>query len=202
MRWSDLVAYERGTMWAIATTGDASITVTPQVAATFDEARHERAEEVASAMGLTGMEIVIERLDAGRRCFVARVDGAIAAYGWASRGMERIGELERPFHMAAGEAYIWDCATLPPYRGKGLYSALLSYMVATLREDGIERIWIGASVRNLPSVRGFASAGFQPVITLSYLRLLGFRHVWIRDTPSAPPALAADVRAALNGAQR
>ena len=202
MRWSDLVAHERGTMWAIATTRDVSTTVTPGVAATFAEARRDQAEEVAAAMGQADVAVFLERLHAGRRCFVARVDGAIAAYGWASQGLERIGELERPFHMAAGEAYIWDCATLPPYRGKRLYSGLLSHMVATLRDDGVRRIWIGASLGNQPSVRGFASAGFQPVITLTYLRLLAFRHVWIRDDPAAPATLTADVRAALTGAMR
>lgn len=202
MRWSGLVAYERGTMWAIASIAHVSVTATPRITASFGEARREDAEVVAAAMGLDGVADVIERLAAGRRCFVARVDGAVAAYGWVSRGEERIGELERPFHMAAGEAYIWDCATLPPYRGKGLYGALLSHMVAALREDGVQRIWIGASLGNQPSVRGFASAGFQPVITLTYLRVLRFHGVWIRDAPNAPPALTRDVRAALNGASR
>lgn len=202
MRWSDLVAYERGTMWAIEPAGDVFVTVLPLAAATFDEARRDRAEEVAAAMGLDDAEAVIQRLDAGRRCFVARVDGAVAAYGWVSQGEERIGELERAFHLAAGEAYIWDCATLPAYRQRGLYGALLSYMVARLREDGVRLIWIGASLGNQPSVRGFASAGFQPVITLTYLRLMGISRVRIHADPAAPPGLAADARAALNGVKR
>jgi GNAT superfamily N-acetyltransferase len=202
MPWSDLVAYERGTMWAISPTRAPLATGAPLVAATFGEPAREQANEVAGAMGLADARAVTDRLDIGRRCFVACVGGSIAAYGWVSRGEERIGELERPFHMAADEAYIWDCATLPPHRRKGLYGALLSHMVAALRDGGVERIWIGASLRNRPSVRGFESAGFQPVITLTYLRLLGLRHVWIRDAPTAPPTLTADVRAALNGAHR
>lgn len=199
MRWSDLVAHERGTMWAISFPGDDLLAPAPRIPATFSEARREDAQEIAAAMGLSDPPPVIQRMEAGRRCFVARVDGAVAAYGWASRGEEFIGELERPFHMATGEAYIWDCVTLPPYQRKGLYGALLRHMVAALRDEGVERVWIGASLSNRPSVRGFASAGFHPVITLTYLRILGCRAVWIRDVPSVQPALAADVRAALNG---
>ena len=99
----------------------------------------------------------------GRRCFAARVDDRIASYGWVSRRAEWVGEMDREFHPAAGEAYIWDCATLPSYQGQRLYSALLGYAIARLRDEGCRLVWIGSNQENLPSLRGFANAGFQPV---------------------------------------
>ena len=59
------------------------------------------------------------------------------------------------------------------------------------------RIWIGASLDNTPSIRGFAAAGFQPVLTLTYLRLLGIRRVWMAGDTAASPALVTRARECL-----
>lgn len=99
--------------------------------------------------------------------------------------------------MSPDEVYIWDCATLPHYRGQRLYCALLSQIAATLCHEGIQRLWIGASLSNIPSIRGFAVAGFQPVLRLTYRRLLGIRHVSIVAHPTAPPDLVARACGAL-----
>src|SRR5262249_30824620 len=134
---------------------------------------------------------------AGSRCFAARVEGTIAAYGWVSWGTERIGELERSLRLQPDEAYIWDCATLPPYRRRGLYTALLRYTATSLRDQGVRRVWIGASLGNRPSIQGFAAAGFQPAIRLTYIRVLLARVVWVSDERGAPPGFAAAARRAL-----
>ncbi|HEU4783734.1 MAG TPA: GNAT family N-acetyltransferase [Ktedonobacterales bacterium] len=197
MRDLHLWAFERGTLWARECGGKGLAPVIPAREAVLREAHSGDTEALASAMGLAGSTEVRRRFDAGRRCFVALVDGAIATYGWVSHGVESIGELERSFRMAPDEAYIWDCATLPPYRGQHLYGALLSHIVTTLCRDGTRRIWIGASLDNSPSIRGFASAGFQPVLTLTYLRLLGIRRVWMAGDTAASPALVTRARECL-----
>ncbi len=198
-------AYERGTMWVLdftAREGASVNSVTPAVAATFGEVRRDGAAALAAAMGLADATLVARRFDAGRRCFGAWVEGQIVAYGWASWSEEEIGELERTFRLPPGEAYIWDCATLPAFRGKRLYSALLSRMAAILRAEGARRLWIGASLSNRPSVRGFAAAGFQPVITLTYQRLFAWRRVQLAGYPSASPHLVAALRQSLSAPVR
>ena len=120
-------AYERGTLWAMDIDGDALDSVVPPHAATLGEVQHEiQAEEaLATAMGLSSIAPVTQRFGAGSRCFAAWVAAGIAAYGWVSEEVERIGELERPFHMENGEAYIWelrDPTSLPP-AGSLLYAA-------------------------------------------------------------------------------
>ncbi|HEV2236228.1 MAG TPA: GNAT family N-acetyltransferase [Ktedonobacterales bacterium] len=191
-----LWAYERGTLWALEL-ADAPVAVAPRVLADFGEARPADASALAAALGPDGEGELRRRRAAGSRCFVARVAGTLAAWGWVSFGVEAIGELERSLHMRPGEAYCWDCVTLPAYRGRGLYTALLGHLAATLRGAGAMRLWIGASRANRPSVRGFAAAGFRPAVNLTYLRLGGWRHVWIGAAPHADPALAADARRAL-----
>src|SRR5262249_2759646 len=150
-----------------------------------------------AAMGLDTIDAAKRRFEAGGRCFAAWVGGKIAAYGWGSWGGECIGELQRSFHIQPDEAYIWDFATLPPSRRPGLYRGLLSPIVMALRNQGMRRVWIGASLQNRPSIRGFAAAGFHPAIRLTYLRVLRARIVHVSDEPDAPPGLAAEARRAL-----
>ena len=187
-------AYERGTLWASEAAEPRGAPARPRIAVVFGEVRREAAGPLAAAMGLPDPEALQQRFDGGRRCFAAWDGGWIAAYGWASQGHESVGELERTFRMQPGEAYIWDCATLPDYRGQGVYSALLDYMLAELRGAGVGRIWIGASLDNQPSLKGFANAGFQPVIELTYLRVLGLRGGWMRRKLGAPANLVAAAR--------
>jgi hypothetical protein len=171
--------------------------VEPHLAATFGEVRLDAAPVLAGAMGLASPEPVRRRFASGRRCFVAWVAGVIASYGWVSQGAECIGELERPIHMLEGEAYIWDCATLQPYRRRHLYSALLGHVVTVLRNEGLQRLWIGASLGNQPSVQGFAAARFQPAAKFTYVRLLTAHRLCMEGYPTASPSLIAAARSAL-----
>lgn len=195
-----LWAFERGVFWALDLEERAPLATThaPAASVTCEEARPEVEATLAQAMGPSEMGEIRRRFAAGSRCYVARdVGGAIAGYGWVSRGEERIGELERSFRLPPDAVYIWDCATLPPYRQRGVYTALLEAMVSALRSEGARRIWIGASRANRPSLRGFARAGFHPVASVTFVRALGLRRLWLRAEPDAPPALVAEAREAL-----
>jgi len=191
------LAFERGTLWAIELDGETVAPVSSRVAAVFGEVQRERAEPLAAAMDLSDPDPILRRFATGRRCFTAWVDDRIAAYGWVSQAAECIGELERKIQVSAGEAYIWDCATLPPYRRQRLYSALLSHILVKLHGEGVRRIWIGSSLDNRPSLQGFANAGFQPVITLLHARLFNLRCVWMIGYRAAPGDLVAAARRAL-----
>ncbi|MGO8949586.1 MAG: GNAT family N-acetyltransferase [Ktedonobacterales bacterium] len=190
-------AYERGALWVMEFDVPATSPVEAQVAATYSEVGAEAAGALVRAMGIADVAVVLDRLAVGSRCFVARVADGIAAYGWVSEVVESIGELERLFHMHKGEAYIWDCATLPEFRRQGLYTSLLHIIATTLQREGTRRLWIGASRGNRPSLRGIASAGFQPVIKMNYVRVFGFKHVWVSDYPGAPPLVAVEARRGL-----
>ena len=202
MLFQHLWAYERGTLWAMDLASETHVPVVPHVAATFGEAAPKAAVALAAAMGLADPIVVQQRFAAGCRCFVAWVGNDIATYGWVSRNVERIGELERSLRMRPDEAYIWDCATLPPFRRQRLYSALLGHVVAVLRDEGLRRMWIGTSLQNHPSLRAFATAGFQPAVRVVYVRLLVLSHFWVIGEAGALPALIADAREALVDSRR
>lgn len=190
-------AFERSTLWMMDLDAVSTPIVVPQVAAHFGEVQRGAAGSLATAIELADSAAVLRRLDAGRRCFAAWVEDEIVAYGWVSQGVECIGELERPFRMLRGDAYVWDCATLPPFRRRRLYTALLTHIAATVRDEGIQRLWIAASLQNHASIRGIVSAGFQPVVKVTYARLFDLNRLWMIGYPAAAPRLVTQARTAL-----
>ena len=194
---------EYGTLWALETGNGLPALCRARIEATFEDVEDKDIDDLAAAIDLSSLEPIRRRMQGRRRCFCLRVAGEIAAYGWVTRGVECVGELERQFNLHDDEAYIWDCVTLPAWRRQRLYSALLSHMVYRLHSEGIPRIWIGASRQNRPSIRGFANAGFESVVDVTYHRLFRLTLLWIREAASAPrPLVLAAYRILLNEHER
>ncbi len=188
-RW---LAHERGTLWDYDLEHVPLSQVLPRCAATFQEIDAARCEQLATVMGVARSGLVLARLQSGRRCFVTLVGEAIVSYAWVSHDCEGVGELERGVVLPDGAHYVWDCATVPAYRGNRLYTALLSHVLSCLLEEGARRVWIGASRANRPSIRGIVLAGFLPVVSTYYLRLWSVRTLWVSSHPQASPTLIAD----------
>ena len=130
---------------------------------------------------------VIDRFKDNRRCFAAWRGDEIASYCWISMQQEYVGEMESVLDIHAGEGYIWGCATRPQYRRKGLYTALLSFMLQSLAAQGRNRIWIGADLENTPSLRAFDTVGFLPAAAFTFFRIwriYGFITGALPQTPS------------------
>jgi GNAT superfamily N-acetyltransferase len=183
---------ELSTLWVCDLERSAPALVSPRRAAIFQELDGLMQEQLAHLMGLADLHAVVKRLQAGRRCFVALVEGKIASYAWVSTGCEHVGELERAFVLSEGDCYIWDCATAPDQRGRHLYTALLSHLLSLFKGEGVRRVWIGASRANRFSIRGIVRAGFSPALMTSYLRLGRLRYLRLVRPHSAPAPLVED----------
>ena len=183
-----------GTIWVLDLDQPTPV-VKPQLDASFCRVSTESIPELVLAMGRDSPEI-LKRFESGRRCYAAQVDNQFIAYGWVSFKEEFIGELNLRIRLLSGEAYIWDCATLPDFRQKHLYSALLAYIVGELRAEKFRRIWIGADLANFISQRGIARAGFIHVADLLVARVLALRQVWVQGLPEIPENLVAEARRA------
>jgi GNAT superfamily N-acetyltransferase len=196
-------AVEHGTLWAWET-GDGLPPICPaRVEVEFEQVRMVDLADLTIAMNLSTPQPILQRLQGNRRCFSLRIAGQIAAYGWVTHGVECVGELERQFHLNDDEAYIWDCGTVPAWRGQRCYSALLSHIIYQLHGEGVPRIWIGASRQNQPSIQGFVNAGFQRVIDLTYRRFYRLTLLWFQEAPTALPSLvSAAYRVLLNSHER
>lgn len=186
---------ERGALWALDLPAGAPAAAPNDER--FAELGPSATAALAAAMGVPEAEVAA-RFGRGCRALTAWRGEELAAYCWLSTGRERVGELARDLLLPPGESYVWDCATLPGFRGRGLYTRLLRTIVGTLAARGQRRVWIGASSTNEASNRAFTSAGFRPVVAVVALRVAGHGLLvrW-RAAPGADPALVAAARRVL-----
>jgi Acetyltransferase (GNAT) family len=185
----------RGTIWVLNMDQEMPALL-PRIQADFCRLTQDLAPILASSTGSITLNEITSRLESGRQCYAARVDGQIVAYGWVSFEHEDIGELNLRMKLVPGEAYIWDCATVPAFRGNLLYSALLVYILGNLRTQNICRAWIGADLDNIASQKGIARAGFHHVADLVIERVLAMRQVWVTGRPSVPESIVTEARRA------
>lgn len=183
-----------GTIWML-NLDEPIPAVTPLVEVTFRRLSPDLVPPLASTMGISASD-VSKRLDIGGRCYTAWAGDQLASYGWVSFEEEHIGELNLRVKLLPGETYIWDCATIPAFRRKHVYSALLGYIIGELRAEGLCRAWIGADMENKPSQQGMVRAGFHHVADLVVARVLAIRQVWVQGLPGVPEAIVAEARRA------
>lgn len=113
-------------------------------------------------MGTTTVDDVIRRIANDHVAFVAYVDNVPAAFGWMARGKALIGELNHEMILPVGNRYLWNFRTLEPFRGLGIYPALLQYIIQFEREKA-NRFWIIHAPENRASLKGIKKAGFHYV---------------------------------------
>jgi GNAT superfamily N-acetyltransferase len=106
-----------------------------------------------------GRAAALARVRAGHRPYIAWLDDTPVAYGWSALSRASIGELGLEFGIPAGNRYLWDFATLPDWRGLGIYPRLLQAILARESAEA-HRFWIGHVRDNLASKRGIVKAGF------------------------------------------
>lgn len=127
-----------------------------------------RVDDAALALlNRLSLQEVRARRAAGHRAYGAYLHGTPVGYGWVATRAAEIGELGLTFSLPAGNRYLWDFATLPAWRGRGLYPRLLQGILQAERHSA-DRFWILHAPENLPSGAGIGRAGFQPVGELSF----------------------------------
>jgi hypothetical protein len=153
---------------------------------------------VVAAMGGEG-ELAGLRLARGCRCFSvfssALAGEEVLAYGWLSSGAEWIGEIRLEIKPEPGEAYIWNCLTLPAQRRRGMFRAMLVRICSVLRDEGGARLWIASSRGG--TVSTLAAVGFRPVLAIGEVNLADVRLLRTTAAPAAEPALVSAARRAL-----
>ncbi|HJS30065.1 MAG TPA: GNAT family N-acetyltransferase [Anaerolineales bacterium] len=188
---------QRGQFWTMDLAQEEIAPVQARIPAEFSEIAVRDVSGIVEAIGRSAEGMVRSRFEGGVRCFVARVGGQLAAYGWASTRAEWIGEMDRDFRIPPGEVYVWDCLTRPEYRRNRLYSALLADMAGRFQREGARRVWIGSNAENRPSIRGFVTAGFQPVAEVILLRLISLRALRVKPMATSGRGLAEPITQAL-----
>ncbi len=137
-------------------------------AATLADVPH--VQQAMQASGDYPADVVVSRLQDGRHPFVVEEDDRVVSYGWVALSGDNVGDMGLSIRLRSHHAYIYDCATHPSYRGRGLYPALLRVMAADLGRGGWSCVWIGTAPGNFTSQRGIVRAGFQRLGDMNLLR--------------------------------
>ena len=191
-----------GTLWMLDLAGASPMQADAQASVSWECAGSEMALPLSQAMGLAAPTEVLQRFTRRCKCYLGKIEREIATYGWVSFDDEHIGELDLTIRMPANNAYIWDCATLPAYRGLRLYPALLAYILSELRAGGIARVWIGADEDNVASQKGMALAGFRPMIDIGLFHQDTGPRAWIRGRPAISEQELDEACRVIIGAER
>ena len=146
---------------------------------------------LVTAMGEDG-DRVASRFARGCRCFAVWDGGLLVSYGWLSVKPEWVGELCLQFAPGEREAYVWNCATIPSHRRRGMYRALVEGIVRRAREEGVARLWIG-SIED-PAEKADADAGFVPVLHFTVTAAGPLRWLRVWPAPGAGVQLAEGAR--------
>ncbi len=122
---------------------------------------------------LVGKEIVNVRFNRGEVCGVARLNSEVVSYCWVAFQQAEVGEINRTIKLRNNELYFYDAFTLPDYRGRGLFPALLTAILGFARSQGCSRALIFSLRENRPSVRGIEKAGFSLFQSIYFLKSPG-----------------------------
>lgn len=132
-----------------------------------------RLQEAMEKSGVYPPGDAIRRQTTIRDAYVGEVDGplgsVVVTYGWIALTAEPLDNTGCSFDPPPGDAYLYDFATVPEYRGQGFYPALLRYILGELAKQSIRRAWIGTAPGNTVSVRSISRAGFSKVADMRYI---------------------------------
>ncbi len=143
----------------------------------FAEIRYPEALRHNATAQLQGWSCIpTSRLQAGHRC-LGYLDpaGAVTSWGWvsgpAAEHCDVPWEESLMLRLSGPIAYIWDCHTLPPSRGQGLYRSNIAQIARLMLDSGAKSVHIYCNNRNIISYGGITSAGFSKKIRLLLLKL-------------------------------
>ena len=111
-------------------------------------------------MGTTTVDDVVNRMANDHVAFVAYAYDVPAGFGWMARGKAKIGELNHELILPVGHRYLWNFRTLEPFRGLGIYPALLQHIMR-YESARASQFWIIHAPENQSSLKGIIKAGFE-----------------------------------------
>ena len=103
---------------------------------------------------------VERRVARGSQPYVAWMGKRPVAYGWSAAGRYEAPPTGADTPLLPDERVFWDFATLPEWRGQGIYPRLLQAILA-FEEPAASRFSIGHAADNTASQRGIVKAGFR-----------------------------------------
>ena len=108
-------------------------------------------------------------------CYLGFMGGDLAHVAWIYYPNEQHLHPTRFRRLAPTEVCIANCVTMPGFRGRGVYPALLQALLARVRDEGYRDCYMYVEKENAASQRGVMKAGFHPAGRSWRLRLFVHR---------------------------
>lgn len=118
-------------------------------------------------------EFFVDSIDGVRRFYLGRWAGEIGHIMWIYEPGGRTPLMT----LRPGEVEIRRVYTMRAHRGRRIFTHALDVVLADLRAAGVRLAWAHVDVNNHASSRAFAAAGFKPVGTVRYAKVLGVPRV-------------------------
>ena len=130
-----------------------------------------------------------------RSCAIAHHETEVVAYCWLASTPVWVGEIGHAVVPGPEDVYLYDAFTMPGWRGRGLFSAVISPLLALARSRGRSRALIFVGAGNRASRRAIERAGFEIVHTVSRVELWGLTRLWFSGPKSSRVTFVAEAAA-------
>jgi RimJ/RimL family protein N-acetyltransferase len=124
-----------------------------------------------------------QRFREGHACAIARHETGVVAYCWLACTPVWVGEIGHSVVPGPDDVYLYDAFTMPGWRGRGLFAAVVAPLLAFAHTRGRKRALIFVGARNRPSRRAIERAGFEILHTVTRVNLGGLTRLYFRGRP-------------------
>lgn len=135
--------------------------VSPRLPVTIDLLKTAEVNAYLKLRPETAPREVVDRLNAGHWCFVARHAGQLVSTSWAASHRAWVRYLSCEIRLQPGEVYVYDSFTKPEFRGQAISPAVRTEMIRYFRAAGYRRMILGIVPENSPNLRAVRKVGFR-----------------------------------------
>ncbi|UCD04695.1 MAG: GNAT family N-acetyltransferase [candidate division WOR-3 bacterium] len=129
----------------------------------------------AAEVDILNASTVAARTARGDKFFVAHHQGILVAYLFAATKECQVGEIDDWLDVGLKEVYLYDAYTRPVFRGKGIYSHLITKAAEYFRSESYRHAMIFSTGDNLSSNRAIERCGFKLYETVRYRNFMGWK---------------------------
>ncbi len=129
-----------------------------RIVRTLGELNRSERQALERSVGASAIPIFERRLLQGNELYILFSGESVAGTMFLVFGREC------PFQhtvLTDRDAMVLDARIDPKFRGRRLYAVFLSRSLASLKQNGAERLFIDCAERNKRSIRSFSRVGFQ-----------------------------------------
>ena len=137
---------------------------------------------VSSAQNFVGKALIdatglgrkfMKRWASGERCLVAKAGDSLAHFTWLSVSAVFLPEIGFVRALPVGTEYLYHSHTFVPFRGKGIYTAVLTAARTWAGQQGLKRLLVATQKDNSPAQRAMIRAGYSQISQVRARRRCG-----------------------------